>query len=60
MSQPLVFFCKTCLLDIFLLQEDKFKDEIVPVTITSKKGETIVNEDEEFKKAKFEKMKTVR
>jgi len=38
----------------------KFKDEIVPVKVTSKKGETIVSEDEEYKKVNFEKMKTLK
>lgn len=37
-----------------------FNAEIVPVTVTTKKGETVVKEDEEYKKVDFEKMKTVR
>ena len=36
-----------------------FNAEIVPVTVTSKKGEVVVKEDEEYKKVDFEKMKTV-
>ncbi|CAF1295745.1 unnamed protein product [Rotaria sp. Silwood1] len=41
-------------------KEGKYNDEIVPVTVTTKKGEIIVKEDEEYKKVDFEKMKTLR
>lgn len=42
-------------------QAGKFKDEVVPVSITGRKGEvTIVNEDEGYKKANFEKMPTLK
>ena len=38
-----------------------FKDEIVPVEIKDRKGNiTIVNEDEEFKRVKFEKIPSLR
>ena len=40
-------------------KEGKFNAEIVPVTITTKKGEVVVKEDEEYKKVDFQKMKTV-
>jgi len=36
-----------------------FNAEIAPVKVTTKKGEIIVKEDEEYKKVDFEKMKTV-
>ncbi len=32
---------------------------MVPVTVTTKKGDVVVKEDEEYKKVDFEKMKTV-
>ena len=35
---------------------DAFKAEIAPVTIKGKKGDTIVKEDEEYKKVIFEKI----
>lgn len=39
------------------MQKGYFKDEIVPVAIPQKKGEPIiVNEDEEYKKIKSEKI----
>jgi acetyl-CoA C-acetyltransferase len=41
-------------------KEGKFNDEIVPVTVKTKKGEVVVKEDEEYKKVDFEKMKTLR
>ncbi|MBS1499314.1 MAG: thiolase family protein [Bacteroidetes bacterium] len=34
----------------------KFKDEVVPVTVKSRKGDTVFAEDEQFKAAKFEKI----
>ncbi len=37
-----------------------FKEEIVPVPVPQKKGEIIVEEDEEPKKARFEKIPTLR
>ncbi len=40
--------------------EGWFKEEIVPVTITTRKGETVVSEDEEPGKVKFDKMPTLR
>ena len=38
----------------------KFKDEIVDVLLKSKKGESIISEDEEIEKANFEKIPTLR
>ncbi|CAF1345337.1 unnamed protein product, partial [Didymodactylos carnosus] len=38
----------------------KFKDEVIPVTVTTKKGDVTVSEDEEYKKVNFEKMKTLK
>ena len=38
----------------------KFKDEIVDVLLKSKKGESIISEDEEIDKANFEKIPTLR
>ena len=40
--------------------EGSFKDEIAPVTITSKKGDVVVAEDEEPKRGNVEKMATLR
>jgi acetyl-CoA C-acetyltransferase len=34
----------------------KFKDEVVPVTVKTKKGEVVVSEDEEFKNVSFDKI----
>ncbi|HTL80168.1 MAG TPA: thiolase family protein [Bacteroidia bacterium] len=34
----------------------KFKDEVVPVTVKTRKGEVVVAEDEEFKNVSFEKI----
>ncbi|OUR96337.1 acetyl-CoA acetyltransferase [Halobacteriovorax marinus] len=42
------------------IKEGIFKDEIVPVVIKSRKGETIVEEDEGPLKAKFDKIPTLR
>lgn len=36
-----------------------FKKEVVPVTLKDKKGEVIIDEDEEFKKVKLEKIPTL-
>ncbi|CAF4014011.1 unnamed protein product, partial [Rotaria magnacalcarata] len=41
-------------------KEGIFNAEIVPVTVTTKKGEILVKEDEEYKRVDFEKMKTLR
>ncbi|CAF0925545.1 unnamed protein product [Rotaria sordida] len=41
-------------------KEGIFKDEIIPITVTTKKNETVVDQDEEFKKVNFEKMKTMK
>jgi len=38
----------------------KFKDEIVPVTIASKKGDVVISEDEEYKNVKFDKIPTLK
>lgn len=38
----------------------KFKDEIVPVEIKTRRGDVIVDSDEEFKNVKFEKIPTLR
>ncbi|KAF2465454.1 thiolase [Lindgomyces ingoldianus] len=38
----------------------QFKDEIVPVTVKSRKGETIVSEDEGYNKLKLEKVPTLK
>ncbi|TDL29350.1 thiolase [Rickenella mellea] len=40
-------------------QEGLFESEIAPVTIKGKKGDTIVKEDEEYKKVIFEKVPTL-
>lgn len=37
-----------------------FKDEIVPVTVKTRKGETIVSEDEGYNKLKMEKVPTLK
>jgi acetyl-CoA C-acetyltransferase len=37
-----------------------FKDEIAPVTVKSKKGETVVTEDEGYNKLKLEKVATLK
>ncbi len=36
--------------------EGKFKDEVVPVTVQTRKGDVIVSEDEEYKAVNFEKV----
>lgn len=41
-------------------QNGVFDNEIVPVSIKSKKGEVIVKEDEEYKNVKYEKIPTLR
>jgi len=35
---------------------EKFKEEVVPVTVKTKKGDIIVSEDEEYKNVSFEKI----
>ncbi|CAA9962496.1 acetyl-acetyltransferase protein [Pyrenophora teres f. maculata] len=37
-----------------------FKDEIVPVTVKSKKGEVIISEDEQYNKLKLDKVSTLK
>jgi acetyl-CoA C-acetyltransferase len=37
-----------------------FTEEIAPVTVRGKKGEIVVNEDEEYKNALFDKIPTLR
>ena len=37
-----------------------FNDEIVPVTIKTRKGEVVVSEDEEYKSVRFDKIPTLR
>jgi len=34
----------------------KFKDEVVPVTVKTRKGDVVVSEDEEYKNVSFEKL----
>ncbi|MDX9924997.1 MAG: acetyl-CoA C-acetyltransferase [Ignavibacteriaceae bacterium] len=41
-------------------KDGRFNDEIVPVTVVTRKGETIVKDDEEPAKVNFEKMTTLR
>ncbi|MDX9750114.1 MAG: acetyl-CoA C-acyltransferase [Flavobacteriales bacterium] len=38
----------------------KFKDEVVPVTVKTRKGEVTVGEDEEYKNVNFEKVPALR
>lgn len=38
----------------------KFKDEVVPVEVQSKKGVVVVNEDEEYKNVNFDKVKQLK
>ena len=38
----------------------KFKEEIVPVTVKTKKGDVVVSEDEEYKNVSFEKIPTLK
>ncbi|EMD93288.1 hypothetical protein COCC4DRAFT_133248 [Bipolaris maydis ATCC 48331] len=37
-----------------------FKDEIVPVTVKTRKGETVVSEDEQYNKLKLDKVATLK
>lgn len=41
-------------------QEGRFKEEVVPVTVKDRKGDTVLSEDEEYKRVNFEKLKTLR
>ena len=41
-------------------KEGKFKDEVIPVTVKGRKGDTVVSEDEEYTNVNFEKLKTLR
>lgn len=38
----------------------KFKDEVIPVTVKTRKGDVVFAEDEQFKAANFEKMPTLK
>jgi acetyl-CoA C-acetyltransferase len=40
--------------------EGKFKDEVIPVTVKTKKGDVVVAEDEEYKNVSFEKIPTLK
>ena len=40
--------------------EGNFNDEIIPVTVKGRKGDIIVNEDEEYKSVKFDKIPKLR
>ncbi|MEY2764886.1 MAG: hypothetical protein RLZZ205_1310 [Bacteroidota bacterium] len=40
--------------------DGKFNEEIVPVTVKGKKGDVVVNEDEEFKNVSFDKIPALR
>lgn len=42
------------------IQSGRFKDEIVPVKVSGKKGETIVDKDEEPERVVFEKIPTLK
>jgi acetyl-CoA C-acetyltransferase len=37
-------------------KEGRFKEEVIPVTVASRKGDVVVNEDEEYKNVKFDKI----
>lgn len=41
-------------------EEGNFKDEIIPVEIKTRKGTVVVDEDEEFKNVRFEKIPSLR
>jgi acetyl-CoA C-acetyltransferase len=41
-------------------KEGRFKEEIIPVTVKDRKGETLVDEDEEPKRVQLDKMATLR
>jgi len=40
-------------------EEGKFKDEIAPITIKSRKGETTIDKDEEYTRVNFEKFRSL-
>ncbi|MBP8823553.1 MAG: acetyl-CoA C-acyltransferase [Flavobacteriales bacterium] len=41
-------------------KEGRFKDEVVPVTVKGRKGDTVVEEDEEYKNVDFGKLKALK
>lgn len=41
-------------------KEGRFKEEVVPVTVKGRKGDTVVGEDEEYKNVDFAKLKTLK
>jgi acetyl-CoA C-acetyltransferase len=41
-------------------KEGKFKEEVVPVTVKTKKGDVVFAEDEEYKNVNFEKIPTLK
>ncbi len=41
-------------------KEGRFKDEVVPVTVKGRKGDTVVGEDEEYTNVNFDKLRTLR
>jgi acetyl-CoA C-acetyltransferase len=41
-------------------KEGKFKEEVVPVTVKTKKGDVVFAEDEEYKNVSFEKIPTLK
>ncbi|HQW07239.1 MAG TPA: acetyl-CoA C-acyltransferase [Flavobacteriales bacterium] len=41
-------------------KDGKFTDEVVPVTVKTRKGDVIVSEDEEFKNVNFDKLKSLK
>lgn len=43
-----------------ILQSGVFENEIAPVTVKSKKGETVVKIDEEYTNVNFDRIKTLR
>ncbi|CAN5809503.1 acetyl-CoA C-acyltransferase [soil metagenome] len=38
----------------------KFKDEVIPVTVKTRKGDVVISEDEEYKNVNFEKLPTLK
>ena len=45
---------------LFRSSEGRFSDEIIPVKISTKKGDVIITEDEEFKSVQFDKIPTLK
>lgn len=41
-------------------KEGRFKEEVVPVTVKGRKGDTVVSEDEEYKNVDFGKLKALK